>query len=179
MTVVQSLRVMTADRAGGFEEGSHTPARDGLPPCTRHSPRCPQSLRGSCWRSLPSAAWRSPAVRSTSAARRCPAPSTCRTTSNTSRRAPSSSSRRKRRPRRPTRRKSEPTAATATAAEAAPLAATTDGVWPATRIPRARAWGFLTGCTPPDREEPVGGTRRRRGIFATHERCLVGHGGIL
>ena len=41
------------------------------------------------------------------------------------------------------------------------------------------AWGFLTGCTPPDREEPVGDTRRRRGIFATHERCLVGHAGIL
>ena len=31
----------------------------------------------------------------------------------------------------------------------------------------------------PDREEPVGGTRRRRGMFATQERCRVGQAGIL
>ena len=45
-----------------------------------------------------------------------------------------------------------------------------------TRIPRARDWGFLTAS---DREEPVGGTRSRRGIFATHEQRPVGQAGIL
>ena len=30
-----------------------------------------------------------------------------------------------------------------------------------------------------DREEPVGGTRRSRGMFATHETRPVGHAGIL